>query len=71
MKVPIAVRSGEGTVTDDGSFDDTIKFADLTPVQHLGWQSVRYKGKRYQLRGGVSTDYFICLNNPIARRKSG
>lgn len=62
------VRSGLGTVYFDGTFNDTLETEARTPRQHKGWQSVTYKGKRYALRGGVRTDYFICLNNPLGKK---
>lgn len=59
------VRTGLGTVTPDGKFTDTVELASRAVRQHSRWQSVTYKGKRYQLHGGVYTDWFICLNTPI------
>ena len=35
------------------------------PRYHAGWQSVTYNGNRYQLHGGIRTDYFIDLASPI------
>lgn len=63
--VVFRVRTGLGTVRDDGSFTDIVTTEARTPRQHAGWQSVRYMNKRYQLFGGIRTDYFICLNNPL------
>jgi hypothetical protein len=37
-------------------------------VQHKGWQSITYSGKRYQLFGGVRGGYFINLGRPITRQ---
>ena len=44
-----------------------IEVIKRTPVQHKRWQSVTYKGKRYQLFGGPYTDadYRINLSLPI------
>ena len=63
------VRSGEGTVRlSDGTFTDVITTAQRAVRQHAGWQSVTYQGKRYQLFGGIHTNWFICLNSPIKGR---
>ena len=43
------------------------KTVNRIPRQHVGWQSVVYKGKRYRLGGGIRTDYFINLDNPIGK----
>lgn len=74
-QVLLTVRTGEGTVLpaessfgDPGrgeQFTDTVEHVSRCPRQHSGWESVRYKGKRYQLKGGIRTGPFICLNNPI------
>ncbi len=61
----ISVRSGTGSVNSTGEFTDVIEIVDRSPRRHKGWDSVQYKRKRYQLYGGIRTDYFICLNNPI------
>lgn len=37
------------------------------PVQHVGWQSVRYQGKRYQVFGGIRGPLFIDISNPLPR----
>lgn len=37
----------------------------LTPRQHVGWESVRYRGERYQVFGGFRGALFINLDNPI------
>lgn len=34
-----------------------IGAAELTPRQHHGWQSVQYKGKRYQVFGGIQIGF--------------
>ena len=46
-------------------FTDEVEQVDRIPREHAGWQSVRYKGRRYQLFGGIRTAFFICLNSPI------
>lgn len=43
------------------------KTIDRIPRQHVGWQSITYKGRRYRLGGGIRTDYFINLDNPIGK----
>ena len=64
------VRTGLGTVRmSDGTFTDIVEVAERVPRQHRNWQSVTYKGKRYQLFGGIHTNWFICLNSPIKGRK--
>lgn len=37
--------------------------------QHSGWESCTYRGKRYQVFGGVRTYQFIDLANPIKGNK--
>lgn len=37
--------------------------------QHRGWGSATYKGKRYQVFGGIRGPLFIDLANPIRGRK--
>lgn len=49
---------------------DKCETFDATPKQNSGWQSVRFDGNRYVLRGGIRTDFFISLNNPILKRKN-
>jgi hypothetical protein len=64
----IRVRSGKGTVTGvepDVDFTDVIDTIARVPRKHARWESVRYKGKRYQLFGGVRVPWFIDLMNPI------
>jgi len=68
-KVRLAVRSGIGTVLPNGDgFTDVVEWTSRVPRQHLGWSSVRYRGKRYQLHGRIRTPLFICLNTPIEKR---
>lgn len=67
--VTLLARTGLGTINlHTQIFNDVIEVVDRSHRQHKGWQSVRYKGKRYQLFGGVYTAYFICLNSPIKPR---
>lgn len=68
----IRVRTGLGSIiyADDPhcpriSFTDEVELIDRIPREHSGWQSIRYKKQRYQLFGGVRTNFFICLNSPI------
>ena len=35
------------------------------PKHHAGWQSVTYRGRRYQLFGGIRARLFINVNRPI------
>lgn len=65
----VEVRTGLGTVRDDGSFTDVVKTVWRTAQPQVGWESVRYRNKRYQLHGGIRTPRFICLNSPIVGRK--
>ena len=39
--------------------------ATRIPRHHSGWQSVRYKGRRYQLFGGIRGPFYITLDMPI------
>jgi hypothetical protein len=66
------VRTGKGDVSRHQDpknpmteFTDSVEIAQRIPRQHAGWQSVTYKGKRYQLFGGTHVFWFICLNSPI------
>jgi len=62
MKELIHVRSGLGNPLRNGDgFTDTIEQVWRIPRQHSGWQSVQYKGKRYQLHGGIRTPHFITV----------
>lgn len=69
----LTVRTGLGTVRRmriaGREFTDTVERVHREPRQHAGWQSVRYKRKRYQLHGGIRTSLFINLNNPIRGKK--
>lgn len=73
--VPLTVRSGTGTYRpssyygDSSEFSDTVDHVRRVPRDHVGWQSVFYKGRRYRLGGGFRTQYFICLNNPISNKE--
>ena len=57
------VRSGMGTTTGQGTFTDVIDNACRVPKQHSGWQSVEDKGRRFQLYGGIRTNWFIVLRS--------
>lgn len=46
-----------------------IEVIDREPQPHAGWDSVNYKGKRYQLFGGIRGNYFVDLANPIKGKK--
>ena len=43
-------------------FSDTVEYVQRAVRQHNGWQSIVYKGRRYQLHGGIRTCHFICLH---------
>lgn len=60
--VKLKVRNGAGEVVD---------VVERIPRGHKGWDSVRYKGKRYQLFGGPFTyaDYRINLQLPLGKRR--
>jgi hypothetical protein len=64
----IQVRTGKGSTDGAGGFTDVVDVISRTPKKHSGWQSVTYKGKRYQLLGGIRTDYFISLRTGISSR---
>ena len=66
-RVYFEIRSGQGTVTWHGDFTDALGWAERVPRQHNRWQSVTWKGRRYQLHGGIRTSRFICINNPVRR----
>jgi len=42
--------------------------AERAPRWHTGWQSVTYKGSRYQLHGGIRNPLFINIKHPIKGR---
>lgn len=44
---------------------------ERVPVQHKEWRSVRYKGRRYQLFGGIRTLEFIDVEFPLKQRPVG
>ena len=46
-----------------------ITVIDRSPRQHAGWESITYKGARYQLFGGIRVPSFIDLSNPLKSRK--
>lgn len=53
----------------DGSRNfKVVGVIERVPREHAGWQSIRYQGKRYPLRGGIRVEYFINIDNPIKRR---
>lgn len=63
--IAVLVRTGHGTIKQDGTFSDTLGTTYRVPRQMKGWQSITYEGLRYRLGGGIHAPYFICLNNPI------
>lgn len=34
-------------------------------IYHVGWQSIRYHGERYQLFGMIRNPYFINIDHPL------
>ena len=42
----------------------------LTPRVHKGWQSVRHKGQRFQVHGGIRNNEFINVDHPIKSTKN-
>jgi len=54
----------KGTMPESG-FPDVVEQVERTPRQHSRWKSVTYKGIRYQLMGGIRTNYWINLSLPI------
>lgn len=69
-KITFYVRSGDGAVREDGTWNDAIDLITRSVRQHSGWQSVIYKGKRYVLNGGIHNFYFINLKNPIKEKNT-
>ena len=65
-EVSFVVRGPGGEKMEE--FDDGIEWATRKPRIHRGWQSVTYKGERYQLMGGIRTQYWINLRHPIKGR---
>lgn len=70
-EIRLEVLTGKGTVsrepTQQSDFTDHVEWITRIPRQHNGWQSVTYKGKRYQLHGGIHTNYFISLLSPLGK----
>lgn len=71
--VRFVVRTGGGSIdyANPVRFTDEVRWADRVPVQHAGWQAVRYRNRWYQLFGGFRTPMFICLNSPIRSATPG
>ena len=65
-EISFVVRGLGGRMMED--FNDGIEWATRKLRYHHYWQSVFYKGKRYQLMGGVYTQYWIDLRCPIKGR---
>jgi len=61
-RIAFEVRSGK-------DMKDMEDYVERVPRQHSGWQSVTYMGQRYQLFGGIRTDYWINLTMPIKGRQ--
>ena len=63
--IEMKIVSGIKLWRSSNSITYLCKTVSRIPRQHSGWQSVRFDGNRYVLRGGIRTDFFISLNNPI------
>lgn len=63
------VLSPQSKTLWDGTFSNIIEVVVRSARQHVGWKSVRYKNKRYQLHGGFRTNSFIDIGFPIEGRK--
>ncbi|HNC58618.1 MAG TPA: hypothetical protein PLP33_24535 [Leptospiraceae bacterium] len=68
--ITISVRTGKGTVSGE-TFTDIVEKVERAPIDMAGWQKIRYKNRYYALRGGIRTEHFICLDNPIKPRIVG
>lgn len=64
--VGIQVRVDEKAA---GPRSGTVCRVDRVAVPRSGWWQVAYRGKRYQLFGGIRGDYFINLSRPCERRE--
>ena len=42
-----------------------VDIATRIPKHHKGWQSVLYKGERYQLLGGIRSSLFIKMGREL------
>lgn len=67
MTVPQWLGSKRTIKVIDGNLSGNKNLGGIEriPQRHNGWESVTYQGKRYQLFGGIRTDEFIDLANPI------
>lgn len=59
----LVVRTDNNTGIPIGGFRDGVEWIVRIPRQFSGWQGIRYKGKLYQLWGGIRTSYWIRLNH--------
>ena len=55
-------------VKDGNDNFKVIGRAVRAPQFHTGWQSVTYKGQRYQLHGGIRNPLFINVKHPVKGR---
>jgi hypothetical protein len=46
---------------DKRGWSDTIDVVSRVPKQRKGYQMVTYKGRQYQLHGGIRNDLFIVV----------
>lgn len=63
-KIAIEVRDGGLGTERPRTVVGTI---ERVPRDRAGYQVVRYKGQNYILRGGIRTEHFISLDNPLKR----
>lgn len=56
-------------VKDGRSGFRLVETIDRLPRQHAGWASVRYRGQRFQLFGGIRVNYFIDLSHTLKGRQ--
>lgn len=59
MRVTFEVRDNDGHV---------LTRAARHVRRRAGWDEVKFEGERYQLFGGLRTDYFIRFHSPIPRK---
>jgi len=52
-------------VKDGNNLFRVLEVIERSIRQHSGWESVRYKGKRYQVFGGIRNPLFIDIANPL------
>ena len=48
-----------------GDYSPVVEYINRVPRQHVNWRSIKYKGKKYQLFGGVRNILHINVDRPI------